>query len=145
MEIDDIDCVLNVEHNSFPNPWPKETFYNELTKNHFANYLLLLHKQEVVGYCGMWVIVDEAHITNIAVLPNYRGHKLGEALLLKAIDTAKALGARSMTLEVRVSNIVAQNMYEKFGFKIGGVRKHYYSDNGEDAYVMWVNFNAEES
>lgn len=143
MTVDDIDSVLHVEHHSFPNPWTRETFYNELTRNRFANYLLLLHSDTVIGYCGMWIIVDEAHITNIAVLPNYRGQNLGEALLIEAMETAKALGVRSMTLEVRVSNRVAQNLYEKLGFKIGGIRKHYYTDNGEDAYVMWVKFNAD--
>ncbi|MFP3471371.1 ribosomal protein S18-alanine N-acetyltransferase, partial [Micrococcus sp. SIMBA_144] len=92
--------------------------------------------EEVAGYCGVWVIIDEAHITNIALHPEYRGLKLGEALLNKAIHFAKSRGALKITLEVRVSNIVAQNLYRKFGFEEGGIRKNYYTDNQEDALVM---------
>lgn len=141
MRMEDIDSVLNVEQNSFPTPWSREVFINELTQNRYANYFLILKNNKVIGYCGMWIIVDEAHVTNIAILPAYRGTGLGETLMLKVIEVARAIGAMSMTLEVRISNVVAQNMYRKFGFKIGGIRKRYYSDNKEDAYVMWVKFN----
>jgi len=141
MTIEDIEAVMRIEHATFPTPWSRSAFYNEIVINHFATYLLLEVGEEVAGYCGVWVIIDEAHITNIALHPEYRGLKLGEALLNKAIHFAKSRGALKITLEVRVSNIVAQNLYRKFGFEEGGIRKNYYTDNQEDALVMWVNLN----
>ena len=87
----------------------------------------------------MWIILDECHITNIAVLPGYRGKKIGEQLMYHMMRVMMAMGAKRATLEVRVSNIVAQNLYRKFGFMNGGIRKAYYTDNNEDALVMWVN------
>jgi ribosomal-protein-alanine N-acetyltransferase len=93
---------------------------------------------QVVGYTGLWLMVDEAHITTIAVHPKYRGAGLGELLLVRMIDTAQEIGARWLTLEVRKSNYVAQRLYEKYTFKEMGVRRRYYSDNGEDALVMWT-------
>ncbi|MFA8439355.1 ribosomal protein S18-alanine N-acetyltransferase [Pueribacillus sp. YX66] len=145
MTVEDIDAVLAVDCQSFPNPWSKETFYQEMMYNDYALYLLMEYNGEIIGYSGMWIITDEAHITNIAVLPEYRGQKLGEALFEKTIEVAKSYDAMTMTLEVRVSNQVAQNLYEKFGFQIGGLRKRYYTDNKEDAYVMWVRFSEHEA
>jgi ribosomal-protein-alanine N-acetyltransferase len=139
MTIDDIDQVLEVEHASFPTPWTRVAFENEILNNRFATYYVAEADDKVVGYSGVWVIIDEAHITNIAVLPDYRGLKLGETLLRQLVIHAKACHSKSMTLEVRVSNTVAMNLYEKIGFQRGGVRKGYYTDNHEDAYVMWVN------
>jgi [ribosomal protein S18]-alanine N-acetyltransferase len=139
MNIEDIEQIMVVEHESFTVPWSKEAFYNELTKNEFAMYMVLEVGERVVGYCGVWIVIDEAHITNIAILPEFRGKKLGEALMKKVLEIVKMRGARSVTLEVRVSNIVAQSLYRKFGFQAGGIRKGYYSDNYEDALVMWVN------
>jgi [ribosomal protein S18]-alanine N-acetyltransferase len=141
MELKDIDDVLKVEHESFTAPWSQEAFINELMNNRFAVYLVIEEDDRVIGYCGVWVIVDEAHVTNIAILPEYRGKKLGEALLKKVIEVTKKLGAEKMTLEVRVSNYVAQGLYRKLGFKDGAIRKGYYTDNHEDALVMWVNLN----
>jgi [ribosomal protein S18]-alanine N-acetyltransferase len=139
MTVEDLDDVLEVEVNSFATPWSRDAFFNELTKNQFAHYLVAEVDQKVVGYCGVWIIVDEAHITNIALLPDYRGLKLGEALLGRIIELARELGALRITLEVRVSNERAQNLYRKFGFEDGALRKQYYTDNMEDAVVMWVN------
>lgn len=141
MTLDDIDEVLKVEESSFTVPWKREAFYNELVHNQFAKYIVMSDNDRVIGYCGMWLILDEAHITNIAVLPDYRGKKLGEALLMQAKILAMQHGAVTMTLEVRVSNQVAQSLYRKLGFKPGGIRKNYYTDNQEDALVMWVNLN----
>jgi [ribosomal protein S18]-alanine N-acetyltransferase len=140
MTVDDIDQVMEVEHHSFTLPWSRESFYNEIIKNQFAVYLVLEDKGRVIGYCGVWIVIDEAHITNIAILPEYRGRKLGEALLGKIIEVAKERGAKTMTLEVRMSNMIAQSLYRKLGFQGGAVRKAYYTDNQEDALVMWVNF-----
>ncbi|MFY9997144.1 MAG: ribosomal protein S18-alanine N-acetyltransferase [Leclercia sp.] len=139
MTVEDLDDVIEVEVNSFATPWSREAFYNELTKNQFAHYLVAEVDDKVVGYCGVWIIVDEAHITNIALLPDYRGLKLGEALMGRIVEIAREVGAIRITLEVRVSNERAQNLYRKFGFEEGALRKQYYTDNMEDALVMWVN------
>ncbi|MGH2448458.1 MAG: ribosomal protein S18-alanine N-acetyltransferase [Chloroflexota bacterium] len=90
----------------------------------------------IVGYAGMWIMLDEAHITTIAMLEGWRGQGLGELLLISLIDSAGAVGAQRLTLEVRVSNEVAQNLYRKYGFHVAGTRPRYYSDNNEDAYIM---------
>ncbi|MCM3768169.1 ribosomal protein S18-alanine N-acetyltransferase [Neobacillus niacini] len=139
MREEDLDQIMQVEHASFTVPWSREAFYNELYNNKFAVYLVLETDNQVIGYCGVWIVIDEAHVTNIAVLPEYRGKKLGEAMLRKLMSIARERGARSMTLEVRVTNHVAQSLYRKLGFQNGGIRKNYYSDNQEDALVMWVN------
>ena len=95
--------------------------------------------RRVVGYAGLWLMVDEAHITTIAVHPKYRGEGVGELLLLRIIDTAEDVGARWLTLEVRKSNEIAQALYRKYTFKEMGVRRRYYSDDGEDALIMWTD------
>lgn len=139
MEITDIDQIHEIETRSFSIPWSKEAFFNELTKNQFAFYTVIEVGDEIAGYCGAWLIVDEVHITNIALLPEFRGMKLGEALLCKVMDLVRARGAKTMTLEVRVSNSRARSLYRKLGFLEGAIRKQYYTDNMEDALVMWVN------
>lgn len=139
MRDEDIDQVLEVEHASFATPWSREAFYNELHNNKFAVYIVLEDDNRIIGYCGTWVVIDEAHVTNVAIMPGYRGKKLGEALMTKLMSVAREMGARSMTLEVRVTNHIAQSLYRKLGFQNGGIRKNYYSDNQEDALVMWVN------
>ena len=95
--------------------------------------------RSIVGYAGLWLMTDEAHITTIAVDPDFQGNGIGELLLVALIDRARQIGARWLTLEVRVSNDVAQRLYEKYTFKEMGIRRRYYSDNGEDALVMWTD------
>jgi [ribosomal protein S18]-alanine N-acetyltransferase len=95
--------------------------------------------RSIVGYAGIWVMTDEAHITTIASHPDVRGQGVGEFLLVALIHRAMEIGARWMTLEVRATNAVAQNLYRKYTFKEMGVRRRYYSDNGEDALVMWTD------
>ena len=95
--------------------------------------------RSIVGYAGLWLMTDEAHITTIAVDPDFQGNGIGELLLVALIDRAQQIGARWLTLEVRVSNDVAQRLYEKYTFKEMGIRRRYYSDNGEDALVMWTD------
>lgn len=141
LTINDVDEILNVEHSSFSTPWSRDAFVRELTMNPYAIYIGGELDGKIVAYGGMWIIIDEAHITNIAVLPEYRGLKIGEQLMMKMMETMIAQGAKKATLEVRVSNIIAQNLYRKFGFQNGGIRKSYYTDNYEDALVMWVNLN----
>jgi ribosomal-protein-alanine N-acetyltransferase len=137
-KVSDIDDILGIEQSSFAVPWSREAFYREIEENQFAYYLVIEDHFQPIGYCGIWLVMDEAHVTNIAILPSYRGRKLGEQLMKEAIKLAKRQGAATMTLEARVSNHVAQNLYKKLGFEAGGIRKNYYSDNGEDALVMWV-------
>ncbi|WP_042357631.1 ribosomal protein S18-alanine N-acetyltransferase [Bacillus rubiinfantis] len=139
MREEDIDEVLEVEHASFTLPWSREAFYNELHNNHFAVYIVLEHNHRVIGYCGTWIVIDESHVTNVAILPEYRGKKLGDAMMRQLMALARERGAKTMTLEVRVTNHIAQSLYRKMGFQNGGIRKGYYSDNQEDALVMWVN------
>lgn len=93
---------------------------------------------QIVGYGGLWLSVDEGHVTTIAVAPEYRGRGIGELLLNGLIDQAVALSADMLTLEVRVSNVVAQQLYLKYGFRPAGTRPRYYTDNGEDALIMWT-------
>lgn len=139
MRIDDIDTICDIERESFSTPWSAGAFHNELTNNHFAHYIVMELDGEVVGYGGMWLIVDEAHITNIAVRTQYRGRKLGERLLMQIQSAAIFLGAERITLEVRASNVIAQRLYAKLGFIPAGLRKGYYTDNGEDAIIMWAH------
>ncbi|OOE00365.1 ribosomal-protein-alanine N-acetyltransferase [Anoxybacillus kestanbolensis] len=139
MTIQDLDRIVEIEQRSFTLPWSRSSFHQELTNNPYARYIVMEHDGQIIGYCGMWLVMDEAHITNIAVLPEFRGKKLGEALMKQAMALAREEGTKTMTLEVRVSNIVAQSLYRKLGFLNGGIRKRYYSDNQEDALVMWVN------
>ncbi|CRK85393.1 ribosomal protein S18-alanine N-acetyltransferase [Neobacillus massiliamazoniensis] len=139
MTEEDIDQILEIEHASFTLPWSRDAFYNEMHHNKFAVYIVIEVEGKIIGYCGAWIVIDEAHITNVAILPEYRGRKLGEALMEKMISVARSMGARSMTLEVRVTNNIAQSLYRKLGFQKGGIRKNYYSDNQEDALIMWVN------
>lgn len=143
MTLYDVDQVHDVEKLTFSLPWSRDSFQNELTHNQFAHYLVLEMEGKVAGYGGMWLIGDEAHVTNIAITPEFRGKKWGEKLLLAMKQDAINHGAVAMTLEVRASNHVAQSLYRKIGFDKTGIRPKYYSDNGEDALIMWVNFEDE--
>lgn len=139
MKEEDIPQIVAIEESSFATPWTAEAFERELNMNEYAHYVVMETEEGILGYCGLWIILDESHITNIAILPQYRGQRLGEALLQDVINKARDLGANTMTLEVRVSNEIAKKLYRKFGFQNGGIRKRYYTDNYEDGLVMWVN------
>lgn len=143
MRVEDINTICDIEKEAFPTPWTAGAFQNELSNNHFAHYLVMEVDGAIAGYAGMWVIMDEAHITNIAVRSMYRGKKLGERLLTELRRKANNRGAKRMTLEVRVTNRIAQNLYEKLGFRSVGVRKGYYTDNNEDALIMWADIPEE--
>ncbi len=142
----DVPEVMEIERRSFPTPWPESAFYRELTENRLAHYFVLREVPadpnqgpgKLIGYVGLWVFQEEAHITTIAVRPERRGRGFGELILLRAIEAARRLGAAHVTLEVRVSNTVAQRLYEKYRFGRVGLRKGYYSDTGEDALIMTV-------
>ncbi len=138
MTLQDLPRVREIEQDAFAVPWPKDAYRAELEENQVACYLVARDDADrVVGFAGMWVIFDEAHVTTIAVDRRQRGERIGERLLLALIDHALARGGRWMTLEVRPSNAVALTLYRKFGFREVALRKRYYSDNGEDAAVMW--------
>ena len=141
MTLEDIDQVLLIEQEAFETPWTREAFEHEMTTNLYSHYLVAeTETKDIVGYCGMWVVMDESHITNVAVAERMRGNKIGEGLMREAIRVVMEQEVVLMTLEVRVSNDVAKNLYHKLNFQDGGIRKNYYSDTGEDALVMWVEF-----
>ena len=137
MYLVDLDAVMAIEAHSFPTPWSRNAFQTEILENTFATYLVLDFHGRVVSYGGMWIILDEAHVTNVAVHPDYRGHHLGERMMEGMVERARTLGVQRMTLEVRRGNIVAQNLYHKMGFVQLGVRRGYYTDTHEDAFIMW--------
>lgn len=163
MQLADVETVVELDAMSFPTPWPARTYRYEISNNERATMIVLeqaspqpssngsgiggwlrrlagdqLPPVSIIGYSGMWHIADEAHVSTIAVHSAWRGYKLGELLLWNMIHRAIRLDARIVTLEVRVSNVVAQNLYRKYSFEIMGRRKGYYRDNGEDAYMMGV-------
>ena len=162
MQIEDVPAVTAIERTVFTMPWSANAFTYELRHNPSSEYLVLwyvpwLHRPQeaksplrpmhrllkpakndlaLLGYGGFWMMLEEAHICTLAVRPEWRGRGLGELLLASLIERAMERKAEVLTLEARVSNLVAQNLYSKYGFKVVGRRKGYYSDNGEDALIM---------
>lgn len=163
MQLDDIDEVMSIEHRSFSSPWSARAYRYELTSNSFSQFIVVrrsipetqvadkVHggplrrwlgmsrqqvKSPVLGYAGLWLLADEAHISTIAVIPEWRGQGLGEFLLVALIERSLVIQAEVVTLEVRASNRVAQNLYRKYQFQTVGLRRAYYQDNQEDALVM---------
>lgn len=134
----DIEKVSQIERRSFPTPWNTQAYVTEIA-NPSACYLVALFGERVVGYGGMWVIMDEAHITTLAVDPDFRGQRIGERLLCALLAAAQAKGATRATLEVREGNDVAKQLYLKYGFAWVAQRKGYYSDNNENADIMWID------
>jgi [ribosomal protein S18]-alanine N-acetyltransferase len=135
---DQIDDVLAVEQASFTNPWTREMYVSELA-NHGVSFCFVARSasREVIGFCSFWRVLDELHINNLAVLPEYRRHGVASALLTRALAEGAVLGARRATLEVRRSNDAARLLYERFGFTIAGVRRGYYTHPVEDALILW--------
>ncbi len=136
MALEDVPDVHRIERASFPVPWPDYAFRQELQTNKLAHYLVVRVLEETVAYGGLWMMVDEAHVTTFAVLPQWRRHGVGGRLMLEMVRLARELGARVLTLEVRLSNAPARSLYQRFGCRPVGVRPRYYSDNGEDALIM---------
>jgi len=138
MCVEDLADVLEIENASFSTPWSRDSFLHELLENERAVYLVakdVLGK--VAGYVGMWVIFDEGHITNVAVHPLFRNRGIGSLLLTRLAEVCREHDVKFLTLEVRRSNLAAQNLYYKHGFVHMGVRRRYYLDNNEDALIMW--------
>ncbi len=139
MQVDDISAVMEIENIAFATPWPAGAYREEVARNELAHcYVLETEGSELVGYGCLWLIIDEAHISTLATAPVWRGRGLGELLLLALIREAVTMGAEMATLEVRVSNRAAQELYTKYGFQVVGRRKRYYQDNQEDALIMTV-------
>ncbi|MBN1935407.1 MAG: ribosomal protein S18-alanine N-acetyltransferase [Anaerolineae bacterium] len=156
MRIDDVEQIMPIEANAFSAPWPASAYRYELAYNDLATYLVLKQRKatiapktsswfqrhppssapSVLAYGGFWLMVDEAHISTIAVHPDWRGQSLGEWMLAGLIEAALLRRAAEITLEVRISNMVAQNLYRKYMFIVVGERKKYYHDNNEDALIM---------
>jgi [ribosomal protein S18]-alanine N-acetyltransferase len=136
MGAEDIPAVLEIERGSFNTPWPPEAFTQELSHNRMARYLVARQGGAVVGYAGVWLMVDAAHITTFAVHPDWRRQGVGRRLMYALLLVATEMRAARMTLEVRVSNLAAQALYRGHGFEIAGRRERYYTDDGEDAYIM---------
>lgn len=138
MEPSDLNDVLDIEKESFSLPWSRWMFERELEEKDRSHFFVFKNSSEVLGYIGFWMVFDEAHIVTIAVRRDSRRKGIGTILMASALVVANEMGAKRATLEVRVTNTNAQKMYEKFGFEIVSVRKKFYTDTGEDAYVMWI-------
>ena len=136
MKVEDLPAIHVIERESFSAIWPAHAYQHELEQNRSAHYIVARWGDEIVGFAGMWLLVDEAHVTTFATRGAWRRHGIGERLLLALLDLAAARGAHEATLEVRPSNVPARRLYEKYGFKVVGLRPRYYSDNNEDALIM---------
>ncbi len=136
MRLEDLPVVQAIEQASFSSPWPPNAYRSELQTNRLASYLVVRVDGAIVAYGGMWLMVDEAHITTFAVHPAWRRQRIGERLLLAFLDLAMVRQAHEATLEVRLSNLAARRLYEKYGFRPVGLRPRYYSDDNEDALIM---------
>jgi ribosomal-protein-alanine N-acetyltransferase len=134
----DLDVIMDLEKRVFTDQWTREAMITELN-NPCAFYVVGRSDGRIVGYGGEWIIMDEAHITSLAVEPEARGKRFGERLLIALLQEARYRGARRATLEVRIGNKPAVALYEKYGFRSVAIRKKYYQSDGEDALVMWVN------
>jgi ribosomal-protein-alanine N-acetyltransferase len=130
--------VLMIEREVYPRPWSASLFFSEISQKKTRHYVVAMMDKELAGYGGLMVHQDEGHITTIAVDPRYQHRGIGARIMLDLIAEARARGARSVALEVRVANWPAQRLYAWFGFRPVGVRKNYYAETGEDALVMWI-------
>ncbi len=137
----DLETVLRIEQASFVNPWTRDMYLAEL-ENRGVSYCYVARNEasEVVGYCSFWRVLDELHINNLAVAPQYRGAGVGTALLGEVVRQGTELGARRATLEVRRANDAARRLYERLGFTVGGVRRAYYTNPVEDALILCREF-----
>ena len=137
MVMTDVDGVMAVEHDSFLTSWSRSAFEEELAQNRLARYIVAVENGEIVGYAGTWLVINEAHVTNVAVSGQRRREGIGRLLMQNLMELARENGMESMTLEVRVSNAAARHLYAQMGFVEAGIRKNYYSETKEDALILW--------
>ena len=140
MTVEDISAVVEIEKESFTTPWTPHAFRLEM-RNSLAVYKVVEVDGRVAAYGGMWLILDEGHVTNIAVHPDFRGRHLGRKIMEVLMDEARQRKLLRMTLEVRKQNHVAIALYKDLGFLLAGIRPGYYQDTGEDALIMWIELN----
>ncbi len=144
MVVSDLNEILEIERSTFPSPWSRANFLFELKQNRSAyNFVIRKKKKrkEIIGFACIWILFEELKINNIAIKKGYRKFGLGKYLMEHILDFGFRKGCDIASLEVRGSNNVAINIYKKLGFKITGIRKSYYTDNKEDAYLMTLDFN----
>ena len=139
MTLPDIEQVYAIECSCFSQPWSVESLIGELVRNETAHYVVAESDGRIIGYAGIWVLIDEAHMTNIAVIPEYRRMGVATGIILTLMRYARSRNAVRMTLEVREHNYKAQNLYFSLDFAQAGIRKRYYSDTGESALILWNN------
>lgn len=144
MTIDDLPDVHRIERHSYATPWSYQTFVSELDNNDCGYYLVVRNQGEIIGYIGMWIILNEGHITNVAVHQDWRGLGVGKKLLTAIESYGQKRGVVKTTLEVRVSNDRAKSLYQKLGYRSYGIRPRYYLDNNEDALIMWKDLTKDE-
>lgn len=138
---EDIEKILPLENQLYHKPWQKKDYEYELNDNPFAYYLKMIDAEtlEIIGYVGFWIKFEQAEITKVSIAKKYQGHKLSKLLMMDAERRIRLAECENITLEVRVSNEVAINLYKSVGFKVAATRKKYY-ENGEDAYLMLKEF-----
>ena len=141
LALEHLEDILLIERLSFADPWSRESYWHELSENGLAHYYGCCAEQRLLGFGGFWQILDEGHIANVAVHPDFRGQGLGRLLVEYLMTACRALGGRAMTLEVRQSNAAALGLYRKLSFEEAGVRPRYYN-NGESAIIMWCDLEA---
>jgi len=144
MKREHIQGMVDVEENCFTSPWTEADFLRELNENKLAIYYVAVEDGNVLGYAGLWHVVTEGQVTNVAVLPEHRRRGIGDRLMENMIAIAEEREMIGITLEVRTTNEPAQRLYIKYGFRPEGIRKGYYADTKEDAVIMWKYFPAYE-
>ena len=137
MVMTDVDGVMAVEHDSFLTPWSRSAFEEELAQNRLARYIVAEENGAIVGYAGTWLVINEAHVTDVAVSSQRRREGIGRLLMQNLMELARENEMESMTLEVRVSNAAARHLYQQLGFVEAGIRKNYYTETKEDALILW--------
>lgn len=136
MNVDDVERIVELEYQLFTSTWSRDDFLYELLENHFSHNFVLEDNNKIIGYVGIWIMYEQSQITTIGIDSDYQRKGYGKLLMKEAIVFAKQLGCEVMSLEVRQSNEKAISLYQKLGFEKQAIRKNYYQDNHEDAYLM---------
>lgn len=139
MTLEDVDRVHEIEKESFKTPWSRDSIQKEISENALSHYRVLVKDGLIIGYFGLWIVAGEGHVMNLALEKASRSQGFGNLLMEDLIKLARDNDVKKVTLEVRKGNASALGLYEKFGFEISAVRKNYYSDYGDDAYIMWLD------